>query len=64
MDTKYLKYSANLVNRLVYLSGNLANISGCTKLKMLGFVNYLYKNISGSLSDISQLTELTTLKLR
>ena len=35
VDVKYLKYSQNLTNLLVCLSGNLANISGCTNLDML-----------------------------
>ena len=62
VDVKYLKYSPNLVNLLVGLSGDLANISGCTKLNRI--INLgISPNLTGSLSDLSPLTALTTLDL-
>ena len=62
VDVKYLKYSPNLVNLLVGLSGNLANISGCTKLNMITNLGSS-PNLTGSLSDLSPLTALTSLNL-
>lgn len=60
VDVKYLKYSPNLVNLLVGLSGNLTNISGCTKLYRLSAIK---SNLTGDLSDLSPLTALTVLNL-
>ena len=62
VDVKYLKYSPNLVNLLVGLSGDLANISGCTKLNMIDNSG-TSPNLTGSLSDLAPLTALTYLKL-
>ena len=62
VDVKYLKYSPNLVNLLVGLSGNLANISGCTKLNRISNLAGS-PNLTGSLSDLAPLTALTNLNL-
>ena len=62
VDVKYLKYSPNLVNLLVGLSGDLANISGCTKLNKI-FNLKISPNLTGSLSDLAPLTALTILDL-
>ena len=62
VDVKYLKYSPNLVNLLVGLSGNLANISGCTKLNRISNLG-ISPNLTGSLSDFAPLTALKDLNL-
>lgn len=62
VDTQYLKYSQSLTNLLVGLRGNLANISGCTNLSMLDDLSSS-PNLTGSLSDLAQLTALTSLHL-
>ena len=62
VDVKYLKYSPNLVNLLVGLSGDLANISGCTKLNRISNLE-ISPNLTGSLSDLAPLTALTILNL-
>ena len=62
VDVKYLKYSPNLVNLLVGLSGDLANISGCTKLNRISNLK-ISPNLTGSLSDLAPLTALTSLNL-
>ena len=61
VDVKYLKYSPNLVNLITCLSGNLANISGCTKLHRLSTISK--SNLTGDLSDLAPLTALTNLDL-
>lgn len=63
VDTKYLKYSTNMVTLISGLSGNIANIRGCTKLTRLYNLNLSSKNITGDLSDLAPLTKLTTLSL-
>ena len=62
VDVKYLKYSPNLVHLLVGLSGDLANISGCTKLNRISNLR-ISPNLTGSLSDLAPLTALTNLNL-
>ena len=62
VDVKYLKYSPNLVNLLVGLSGDLANISGCTKLNRISNLK-ISPNLTGSLSDLAPLTALTYINL-
>ena len=62
VDVKYLKYSPNLVNLLVSLSGDLANISGRTKLNRIGSLAGS-PNLTGSLSDLVPLTALTYINL-
>ena len=62
VDVKYLKYSPNLVNLLAGLSGNLANLSGCTKLNKIKNLNSS-PNITGSLSDFAPMTALTQLSI-
>ena len=61
VDTKYLKYSTNMVTLISGLSGNIANISGCTKLTILYGLSST--NVTGSLSDLAPLTALTNLSL-
>ena len=62
VDVKYLKYSPNLVNLLAVLRGNLANLSGCTKLNIINTLGSS-PNLTGSLSDLAPLTALTQLDL-
>ena len=49
-----------MVNLITCLSGNLANISGCTKLHRLSAIK---SNLTGDLSDLAPLTALTILNL-
>ena len=49
-----------MVNLITCLSGNLANISGCTKLHRLSAIK---SNLTGDLSDLAPLTALTDLNL-
>ena len=60
VDTKYLKYSTNTVTIISRLSGNLANLKGCTQLTKLVAIA---SNVTGSLSDLAPLTALTQLNL-
>ena len=54
-----------MVSILSRLSGNLANISGCTKLIRLSGMGHaiLNSNLTGSLSDLAPLTALISLDL-
>ena len=62
VDTKYLKYSPNMTMLLCSLSGNLANIRGCTKLTRLRNL-VKNQNFTGSLSDLASLTSLDDIVL-
>ena len=62
VDTKYLKHTSGLENIAACLSGDIANLSGCTKLYK--FTNLSKSsNLTGSLSDLAPLTALAYLNL-
>lgn len=62
VDTKHLKHSPNMTTLLCGLSGNLANIRGCTKLiRLMDLIGN--QNFTGSLSDLSALTSLEYISL-
>ena len=62
VDTKYLKYSHGLVNIYSKLSGDISNLIGCTKLKILMSIG-LANKLTGNLSDLAPLTALNKLIL-
>lgn len=63
VDTKYLKYSHGLVNIYSKLSGDISNLIGCTKLKVLMSIGFLNK-LTGNLSALASLTALIEIRLQ